>query len=195
MAIIAYPDPEHQPADLKDRLARLGGLNVTRMMSHNPKLMEAYSKLGTTILLKGELDPILREAVILRIGQLCQSDYEWHQHVSVARAVGMGATMLQAIEDMQFETLPEKVALAVRIAEEIHRDTCAGKDTMRQATALFSPPELVELCIVAGYYIMTAGYLRSMEIEIEEGVPLGDSMQTDTADETGLTVHGRTVSD
>ncbi len=176
MARIAYPDPASQSAEVRDRLARIGSLNVTTMMSHAENLMLAYSRMGTSLLLKGVLDPVLREAVILRIGQLCRSDYEWHQHVSVARAVGMPESTLQAIENGDYAALEPRQQLALKVAEEIYRDNAASEATMAEAAAQFSPAELVELCMVAGYYMMTAGFLRSMAIEIEDTPPLGESM-------------------
>jgi len=176
MATIPYPDSAIQSPEVLDRLARIGSLNVTTMMSHAENVMLTYSRMGTALLLKGTLDPVLREAVILRIGQLCRSDYEWHQHVSVARAVGMPAGTLQAIGEGNYAALEPRQQLALKVAEEIHRDNGASEETMAEAAAQFSPAELVELCMVAGYYIMTAGFLRSMAIEIEDTPPLGDSM-------------------
>ena len=176
MARIAYPDPAALSPEVRDRLVRIGSLNVTTMMSHAADAMLTYSKFGTSLLLRGTLDPILRETVILRIGQLCHSDYEWHQHVSVARAVGMEEATLSALADHDFASLPARHQLALRVAEEIYRENGASAATMAEAAAQFSPAELVELCLVAGYYIMTAGFLNSMDIEIEETPPLGDSM-------------------
>lgn len=177
MARIPYPDPASQSAEVRDRLERIGSLNVTRMMSHAEGPMMAYSKLGTALLLRGKLDPVLREIVILRIGQLCGSDYEWHQHVSVARAVGMDEATLQAVSDQNFTalTLPQQAAVAV--AEDIKRNNGASAATFERARQFFSPEQLVELCLVAGYYIMTAGFLLSFDVEIEDGAPLGESMR------------------
>jgi alkylhydroperoxidase family enzyme len=176
MARIPYPDPADQSEDARDRLRRMGSLNVTRMMSHSEGAMQAYGKLGTFLLRKGRLDPVLREVVILRIGQICGSDYEWHQHVSVARAVGMSEDTLSAIEVQAFDRLGERERVAVRIAEEIARDRGASAETMGAASSHFTKEELVELVLVAGYYIMTAGFLLSFGIEIEDTPPLGASM-------------------
>jgi len=172
MAIIPFPDPAEQSDEVKARLQRLGGLNVTRMMSHNEPLMEAFARLGTTILLKGELDPVVREAVILRIGQLCGSEYEWHQHVSVAKSIGMDNFQIAAIEREDIASLPHEQQVALRVAEEIYRDAAASEAAMVAASEIFTSAQLVELTIVAGYYIMTAGYLRSLGIEIEDTPPL-----------------------
>lgn len=180
MARIAYPDPAGQSEEVRDRLVAIGSLNVTRMMSHAERAMLAYSKLGTQLLLRGKLDPILREIVILRIGQLCGSAYEWHQHASVARAVGMSEATLQAVADEAFSLLSEPQQVGVAIAEEIKRDGGACSDTFARAKLHFSAEELVELCLVAGYYIMTAGLLLSFDVEIEGTAPLGETMVTNT---------------
>ena len=176
MARLPYPDPAQQSDEIRERLARLGSLNVTRMMSHSEGAMQAYSRLGTFLLRKGQLDPVLREIVILRVGQLCGSEYEWYQHVSVARAVGMDEDTLSAIEAETFDRLGERERIAVRMAEEIAHDRGASDETMRAAALNFTSEELVELVLVAGYYIMTAGFLLSFGIEIEDTPPLGASM-------------------
>lgn len=176
MARLEFPDPATQSEEIRDRLRRVGSLNVTRMMSHAEGPMLAYSKLGTQLLLRGKLDPVLREVVILRIGQLCGSQYEWHQHVSVARAVGMDDATLQAMADQAFERLTDAQQVAVAVAEEIKREGGATEGTFHRAKAHFSAEQLVELCLVAGYYIMTAGLLLSFDIEIEDTAPLGASM-------------------
>lgn len=178
MARIAYPDPATQSEQVRDRLVAIGSLNVTRMMSHAEGAMLAYSKLGTQLLLRGKLDPILREIVILRVGQLCGSAYEWHQHVSVARAVGMSEATLQAVADEAFDRLSEPQQVAVAIAEEIKRDGGACSETFARAQLHFSSEQLVELCLVTGYYIMTAGTLLSFDIEIEDSAPLGETLAT-----------------
>lgn len=178
MARIPYPDPANQSEEVRDRLRRTGSLNVNRMMSHAEGPMMAYSRMGTQLLLRGKLDPVLREIVILRIGQLCGSDYEWHQHVSVARAVGMDDATLQAVTELAFERLTKAQQIAVTIAEEIKRDSGARAQTVAAAAAHFSNEQLVELVLVAGYYIMTAGLLLSFDVEIEDGPPLGETMSS-----------------
>ena len=177
MARIPYPDPTSQSPEILDRLKRLGSLNVTRMMSHAEGAMVNFSKLGASLLFKGTLDPVLRELVILRVGQLCGSEYEWHQHVSVARAVGMDEATLQAIADKNLSALAPEQQCALRFAEEIKQDSGASARTFAQVQEHFTPEQIVELSLVTGYYIMTAGFLRSFAIEIEDTPPLGESIK------------------
>jgi AhpD family alkylhydroperoxidase len=176
MARIPYPDAATQSDEMRERLARLGSLNVTRMMSHSEGALRAYARMGTFLLGKGTLDPVVREIVILRIGQLCGCEYEWHQHVSVARAIGMTEEALDAISEGAFDRLTEPQQIAARLAEEIFHDRGGSEATMARAGDVFSEVELIELVLTAGYYMMTAGFLLSFGIEIEDTPPLGASI-------------------
>jgi len=176
MARIPYPDPATQSEELRDKLRRLGSLNVTRMISHSEGALSGYSKLGAFLLRRGKLDPVVREIVILRIGQLSGSDYEWHQHESVARAIGMDEQTLKAVASGQYDRLADSQQSAVAIAEEIKRDGGASSATLERARQFFEDEELVELILCCGFYIMTAGLLLSLDIEIEDTPPLGESI-------------------
>ena len=177
MARIPYPTDDSLDPEIADRLKRMGSLNVNRMMCHNPTIMVAYSKLGAALLRKGMLEPTLRELVILRIGVLCDSDYEWYQHVSVGRAVGLPDEKINAMKSGDFSSLTEREKLAVAYAEEIKSGLRVSDETFAKAQEEFSPGELVELNLVSGFYIMTAGHLMTMDIEQEDTPPLGETMK------------------
>ena len=177
MARIPYPDAQTMQPEIADRLKRLGSLNVTRIMAHAPGLMVAYSKLGTQLLRDGVLDAITRELVILRIGVLSESEYEWHQHISIAKAIDMPQAKIDAMRSGDLSALSEREAIAVRFAEQTKLDGRVGDEIFAQAQALYSAAELVELSLLAGFYTMTAGCLRNFDVEIEDTPPLGDTMK------------------
>ena len=157
MARIAFPDEASLDEDLRASLRKYGSLNVTRMMAHQPRLMQAYSRMGLEILLHGVLDPVLREMIILRVGDLCQSEYERHQHVSVARRVGMSEETLAALLANDRAGFSDRQRTALDLADQICLDHVASTETMDVAKQLFTPVELIEICMVVGYYVMTAG--------------------------------------
>ena len=176
MARIPYPIAAAMGAEVVDRLSRLGSLNVNRMMAHAPNLMIAHAKLGYQLLRHGKLDPALRELVILRIGTLCSSAYEWHQHISIANALGVPAEKTAAVKSGVLDPLTEKERAGVEFAEQVHMD-CRPSDSAFAAAALhFSNDELVEITLLVGYYTMTAMHLRTFDVEIEDTAPLGDTM-------------------
>lgn len=177
MARIPYPEQDQLDPEIADRLKRMGSLNVTRMMAHAPALMVAYSKLGAALLRKGALEPTLRELVILRIGVLCDSDYEWYQHVSVGKAVGLPDEKIQAMKSGDLSSLSEREKIAVAYAEDIKQHGRVRDEVFEKARAEFTPGELVELNLVSGFYIMTAGHLMTLDIEREDTPPLGETMK------------------
>jgi alkylhydroperoxidase family enzyme len=174
MARIPYPEaPTPETAEF---LVRLGSLNVNRMMSHAAPVLEGFAKLGLGILRKGKLDPALRELAILRVGVNCASEYEWHQHVGFARAVGAREAAIEAVRTGRYEELEELEQIVVAFADEICRDRGASAQTLARAQLHFDAERLVELTMTCGYYIMTAGFLKTFDIEAETTAPLGETV-------------------
>ena len=63
--------------------------NIFRTLSNHPDLMRRWLVFANHILGKSTLPVRERELVILRIGYLCQSGYEWGQHVRIAEEAGI----------------------------------------------------------------------------------------------------------
>ena len=63
--------------------------NIFKTLAHHPALFKRWLVFANHILGKSTLDVRTRELLILRIGYLCQSGYEWGQHVLIARDGGM----------------------------------------------------------------------------------------------------------
>ena len=83
------PDADwpEQIADLADGYA--GRLNVYRVMAHHPDLLRAWGGLRQQVVIDTALGPERSEVAILRTGHRMGSRYEWQQHISRARALGM----------------------------------------------------------------------------------------------------------
>ena len=59
-------------------------LNIFRTLAHAPDALTPFLTWGSYILSKkNSLNARQREIVILRIGYLCRSGYEWTQHVEI----------------------------------------------------------------------------------------------------------------
>lgn len=179
MARIAYPDPNSLSQEARDRLERGAALNLLRMMCQAESVFESYSRMGRAILRHGLLDPNLRELAILRVGNLASSAYEQYQHVSLARKMHMDEEKIQATAVGSASPLfaPNEAAL-LRFVEETYQDLRVSDATFAEAQRHFTSAELVELSMLTGYYRMTAGFLETFDIEVEENEPLVDSMRS-----------------
>lgn len=67
----------------------LAELSVFRVALHQPRVAVALYGLLDALLFRGSLDARLRELVILRIGWITGSEYEWTQHWRIATLLGV----------------------------------------------------------------------------------------------------------
>ena len=58
--------------------------NVLKTLARHPKLLKRWLPFANHVLFKSSLSPRIREIIILRIGWLCRSEYEWTKNVRIA---------------------------------------------------------------------------------------------------------------
>jgi 4-carboxymuconolactone decarboxylase len=176
MARLPYVDPEQAPEPVREAFERLPPLNVFRLLAHAETCFRPFLRLGEAILTRQELDPKLRELAILRVARLTPAEYEWVQHVAIARAVGVSDEQVEALErdDPEAPAFSEDEKLVLRFTEQVVRDAKPDDATFTAAAERFSPRELVELTLAVGYYMAIARVMEVAQIDIDE--PLGDAL-------------------
>jgi alkylhydroperoxidase family enzyme len=172
-------DPNLDP-DAAALLVKLPPLNVMKLMAHGGKAFGAFTRLGTALLYKGKLDPILREMAIVRVGILCGAAYEVYQHKQISRDVGMPEDKLRALKVGADDPIFDATERAVlRLTDDVVKNIKASDETFAAAAALFDHQEMVELIMCIGFYVMTSAFLENFEVEIEpEELLKGISMAT-----------------
>lgn len=169
MARIPYPDLDALDPDVGQFMRRIDPMiNVFHMMSHAETAVRPFMRLGNALLFKGDLDPVLREIVILRVGHVTGSTYEVHQHKIVGRNCGMTEAQIDAVPAGDAsDVFDETQKLAIRVTDEILASVRMTDATFEAAKAAFSHRELVELILTVGFYNMIAGLLENLQVEIE----------------------------
>jgi alkylhydroperoxidase family enzyme len=147
-------------------------LNIFATLARHPRLLKRWAAFGGTLLYGGELPGRERELVILRTAWNCRADYEWGQHVAIARDAGVTEDEAQRVpagpDDPGWS---EQDAVLLRAADELHRDARIGDGTWRALAATWSELQLIELCMLVGQDHLVAFTLNSLGIEREDGVP------------------------
>jgi alkylhydroperoxidase family enzyme len=148
-----------------------GELNIFATLARHPRLLKRWSAFGGTLLYRGELSARDRELLILRTALACRAEYEWGQHVTIARAAGVTddeiAQVNGPIDGAGWSD--EDVAL-LRAVDELHRDARISDDTWSALSARYSDAQLIEVCMVVGQYHLVAFTLNSLGVEREPGV-------------------------
>ena len=177
MARIPYPDLDKASPEVKDMLGRLPSpANIFNMMAHAETCLKPVMKLGGTLLGKLKLDAKLRELCLLHAVKLEGGDYEWVQHVPIALDLGATDDQIAALEIGDDETACfsalEKAAL--RLTREVVTDVRASEAAVTEARKHLSDREIVELIIMAGFYIMLARVTETLGVENDP--PMGSAL-------------------
>ena len=99
VARIPYPDLDKADPQVREMLGRLPApANIFTMLAHAPTCVKPVMKLGGTLLGKLQLDPKLRELCLLYAVSRVGGDYEWMQHLPIARDLGCGQAQITALE-------------------------------------------------------------------------------------------------
>ena len=177
MARIPYPDIEALPEDVRSFFGRIRPkLNIYRMLPHAETSLYGFMKLGNALLFKADLDPILRELVILRVGYLSDATYEIHQHLVVARHVGVSDAKIEALpHGPDAAVFSDKERAILRFTDEVVKDVKASDSAYEAVAGHLSHREVAELLLTIGFYMMVSRFLENLEVEIE---PEGQIDQT-----------------
>ena len=122
-------------------------------------------------LLSGRIPARERELVILRTAWLCRSNYEWGQHVLIARSAGISNDEIQRVQerpDTDGWDSFERVLL--RATDELHADACIADDTWAALSARYNEQQLIELPMLVGHYHLVAFALNSLGVQLEPGL-------------------------
>jgi alkylhydroperoxidase family enzyme len=154
-------------------LPQLAELNIFRTLLRHPKLAKVVNDLLMMLLSDGnQLDPRLRELVIMRIGWVTSCDYEWTQHWPIAKMFGLSEEELLAVrnwQDAQCLNAADKAVLAATDDTLQHGRILDA--TWQQCLAALEQPEiLLELCVAIGAWRLVSQLARSTGVELEEGV-------------------------
>ncbi len=156
-------------------LARFRGgevLNIFGTLAHHPELMKRWLVFGNHVLGKSTLPAREREIVILRIGWLCQAEYEWGQHVVIGREAGLSDAEIAAIAaGPDAEGWSDDDATLLRAVDELHADACIHDDTWAALAARWSTQQCLDLVFAIGQYNLVSMALNTLGVERDDGVP------------------------
>lgn len=162
------PLADFEPA-LKKRLEALWGTppNLYRALANHPPLVAVWTEFSKVLRHDTRTPRALRELVILRGAQLVGSEYEWAQHLAMARRSGVREAQIAALASWrsspEFDAR-EKAALALGEAVSACRVT---DEVYAEAMRHFDHQDYVEIALVAAFYAMVGRMLDAMGVPLE----------------------------
>lgn len=143
-----------------------------RTLANNPSLLRAVYGQLTTLLLHHTFDTRLRELMIMRIGWVTGSVYEWTQHWRVATAAGIPPEDVLAVRDWRASdrlTAADKAVLAAT-DESLAGKSISDANWAEITKHITDPGQQVEFVVAMGNWTMFSMLLRNLKIPVEDGV-------------------------
>jgi len=164
--------PNECDEETRALLQATGALNIFATLAQHPKLLKRWLVFGNHVLGKSTIGARERELLILRTGWLCRAEYEWGQHVIIAKGSG--------VTDAEIERIPagpeapgwsEGDADLLRAADELHREQRITDVTWATLATRWSTQQLMDIVFTVGQYTLVSMALNSFGVQREAGVP------------------------
>ena len=147
-------------------------LNVVTTIARHPKLLERFMTFAMYILQEQTLPDRDREILILRIGWLCQAEYEFGHHTLMGKSAGLTDKEILRItkgpDDLGWSVFD---AALVRAVDELYYDAIISNATWKVLSERYNENQLMDVIFTVGDYNLVSWALNSFGVQLEKGVP------------------------
>jgi alkylhydroperoxidase family enzyme len=154
-------------------------LNIFRTLIHTPKAMQGFLAWGNYILSRrNDLPAREREIVILRIGFLCKSGYEWTQHHAIGLRANLTEEEIARIKKGAAApgwSAPD--AALLRASDELHNGQFITDATWAELGKHFTQKQCMDLVFTAGQYTQVSMMLNTFGVQLDEGQTLDPDLK------------------
>jgi 4-carboxymuconolactone decarboxylase len=161
----------------KERLAKAssttGPLNIFRTLVRSPDALRAFNWWGGYVLNRNSLSPRDREILILRVGWLCRSGYEWTQHHRIGLQAGLSAEEIERIKLGAADTHwtgAEKALLMA--ADDLQRDHFITRPVWVELARHYTERQLMDVVFTIAQYVQVSMILNTLGVPLDEGQAL-----------------------
>ena len=162
--------------DIANLQANIGSgdtvFNVLKTMVQHPALCKSWMAFSNHLLFKSTLLPRDREILILRIGWLCQSGYEFGQHILISQEAGLTkkeiVRITQGAEALGWSDIERAL---IRATDELHADAFISDALYAELAGHYDQKQIMDLVFTVGQYNMLSMALNTLGIQLDPGIP------------------------
>jgi alkylhydroperoxidase family enzyme len=146
---------------------RGGGGNVFRTFNRNPPADRVRGTMNTHVNNGNALPPRQRELLLIRIGVLCRSEYEYAAHQRVGRQAGLtDADIARILVGPSSQGDPVDTAL-LRAADELFENDVVSADTWTTLAKTFDTKQLFDVLITVGGYRSNSMLINTAGVQLD----------------------------
>lgn len=168
MARVPLLEQAELPDDYQYLLSEdaMGEINLLCAMANNPDVLQSYMRYGTTLWQEGGLDGDDLERCILSVAHSLDADYEWNQHVPIARDLGVPDEDIEAIAEEDFNHFDDRRAALIRYVRAVAKGE-VNETTYAAVAEHIDDATIVGVTQIATHYLATARFIDALEIPLE----------------------------
>jgi 4-carboxymuconolactone decarboxylase len=154
-------------------VARAGAeLGVFTTLVRSPDVFADYLPLGERLLYRSTLDPRVRELLIMRVAWQCRAPYIWSHHEVIGRSSGLTDEDLATLAAGTVPDGDPLRRLMIRVADDLVTAHRMSDAAWQDLAARYPTEQVIEICMLVGSYVMLAGTLNALGVQIEDGYPV-----------------------
>src|SRR5580658_6514699 len=145
-------------------------LNIFRTLARAPKALTRFQQWGAYVLSRRNSLPAReREIVILRVGFLCKSGYEFTQHTRIGLSEGLTAGEINRIKAGADAGWSAADAALIRAADDLVGDHFVSDRTWAELAAHVDEKQCMDVVFTAGQYTQVSMFLNTFGVQVEPG--------------------------
>jgi alkylhydroperoxidase family enzyme len=168
MARIPFPEPAALSPETQRALASLPDLGVFRLLSLADDAFPKFIALTGGLWTDAELSPRRRELVILLVARLLNCEYEWFQHIEVAKICEISDEEIAAIEALELASFSDDEQAILQLAQITLDRGRPSDEQLAAARAALSDREVIELQLVVAIYSGLAAVMAGLDLELDQ---------------------------
>jgi alkylhydroperoxidase family enzyme len=144
-------------------------INIVTTLARHTALTTPFMKFAQYLYAESTLPPRARELLILRIGWLCQAEYEWATHIPRAKQAGLAEKEITRItKGPDAEGWHVDDALLLRAVDELYHDAFISDATWHILASTYSTQQLMDLVFTVGQYTLVSMALNTFGVPLDE---------------------------
>jgi alkylhydroperoxidase family enzyme len=142
--------------------------NVYRTYAHHPTMDSLRRGVSEHIRDATTLTDRQREILLIRIGILCRSEYEWSAHVRIGRGIGLDDAAIERLltGPAHPDNDPLERAL-LRAVDELYRDDFVTDETWAMLEEHLDTRQLLDMLIAVGGYRMLSMAMNTLGVQLD----------------------------
>lgn len=155
------------------------GLNGVSVMINNRTLSKAFLTFNNHVSTTSTLSKRIRELLILRIGWLRKSEYEYAQHIILGKRAGLTDEEVARVPDGPDAPGWDPIdADLVRAVDELNADAFIQDATWNRLSTHFSAEQLIDLVYAVGCYETMAMMFNTFKVPFDKDLePLDPALK------------------